>query len=299
MFSHHLLAKKLKALCLFMALPFSLLASTSTNAEDILTATPVTYLLASELTAGTGLSTAYLPPKRYGLSRLPNWFSGKGAELTAKAGVDATVVITLGALWPQDSLFITARQGNIKLIEIDASQALSPRAPAIATLRLEDGNQSLMAWLNPNNLSVMTAIISQDLQRVWPKQALLIAENQRQLMQSTRALINAQQDFLLTAGIDSVFLLSDQLEDFAAGNQLFVMGRLTTPNAMWSAEDKQNLQQLVADNPHIWLLTTKNINKSLQQILPDFKQVLQIDSLDRWGKGFKKGQPLQRWMLHD
>lgn len=299
MIYRHLLAQKGKALCLLMALPLSLFVPTSASAEDILTAAPVTYLLASELTAGTGLTTAYIPPKRYGLSRLPNWFADKGADLTAKAGVAATAVITLGALWPQDTLFVFARQGNINLIEIDASQALSPRAPAIATLRLEDGSQSLMAWLNPNNLSVMTAIVSQDLQRVWPQKSELIAANERKLMQHIRRLINSQQTFLLTQGIDSVFLLSDQLEDFAAGNQLLVMGHLTTPAAMWRAEDKQKLQQLVADNPHVWLLTSKNMQKTIQQILPDFKQLLQIDSLDRWGKGFKKDQPFQRWMLHD
>ncbi|MEZ8384790.1 ABC transporter substrate-binding protein, partial [Vibrio splendidus] len=41
------------------------LVSLNVNAEDILTSTPVTYALATELTRGTDITTEYLPPKRY------------------------------------------------------------------------------------------------------------------------------------------------------------------------------------------------------------------------------------------
>ena len=41
--------------------------SLNANAEDILTSTPVTYALATELTKGTDITTEYLPPKRLSL----------------------------------------------------------------------------------------------------------------------------------------------------------------------------------------------------------------------------------------
>jgi ABC-type Zn uptake system ZnuABC Zn-binding protein ZnuA len=271
--------------------------SGSSHAADILTATPVTYMLATELTKGTEITTQYLPPKRYGLTRLPNWFNSKGAEATAKAAQDAQVSITLAAIWPQDPLFVHARKGNIKMIEVDASQAISPRAQGVAALRLADGSLSPYTWLNPANLTRMTAIVSQDLQQVWPQQAQVIQHNQQALMIAVRHLINQQQQVLLENEIDSVVLLSAELEDFASGNQLFVVERFTKPALEWTAEDKQRLQALLSEDPSLWLLTSKKISKALKAILPNPERVLTIDSIDRWGQGISAEQPLQRWRL--
>ena len=271
--------------------------SQKVDAADILTATPVTYMLATELTKGTDITTQYLPPKRYGLSRLPNWFSSKGATLTEKAAIDAQVSITLGAVWPQDPLFVHARKGNIRMIEVDASQAISPRAQGIAALRLEDGSISPYTWLNPTNLTRMTAIVSQDLQQVWPQQAATIASNQQALMMSVRHLINQQQAMLLDHEIDSVVLLSSELEDFASGNQLFVVERLTKPELEWSAADKQQLVELLTDDDSLWVLTSKRASKQLKTLVPNPARILTIDSIDRWGRGINADKPLQRWQL--
>ncbi|CAG23077.1 ABC transporter substrate-binding protein [Photobacterium profundum] len=276
----------------------TLLTSAIVKANDILTATPVTYMLATELTKDTEITTRYLPPKRYGVSRLPNWFSGKGAASTVKAGEKATVAITLGAIWPQDALYVHARQGNIGLIEIDASQAISPRAQGVAALRIDDGRMSLFAWLNPTNLTRMTAIVSQDLQRVWPKQAKIIEKNQQQLMIAVRQLINKQQQVLIEKEIDSVVLLSEELEDFASGNQLFVVDRLTKPELEWTENDKQALIRLLNEDETLWLLTSKKVSKQLQTIIPNLERIMVIDSVDRWGgKGIAHDDPLERWEL--
>jgi len=271
--------------------------SQKVTAADILTATPVTYMLATELTKGTDITTQYLPPKRYGISRLPNWFSSKGAALTEKAAIDAKVSITLGAVWPQDPLFVHARKGNIRMIEVDASQAISPRAQGVAALRLEDGSISPYTWLNPTNLTRMTAIVSQDLQKVWPQQAATIASNQQALMMSVRHLINQQQAVLLDNEIDSVVLLSSELEDFASGNQLFVVERLTKPELEWSKADKQQLVELLTEDESLWVLTSKRASKQLKALVPNPARILTIDSIDRWGRGIKADKPLQRWQL--
>ncbi|QUM82275.1 ABC transporter substrate-binding protein [Moritella sp. 5] len=271
--------------------------SQKVSAADILTATPVTYMLATELTKGTAITTQYLPPKRYGISRLPNWFSSKGATLTEKAAIDAQVSITLGAVWPQDPLFVHARKGNIRMIEVDASQAISPRAQGVAALRLEDGSISPYTWLNPTNLTRMTAIVSQDLQQVWPQQAATIASNQQALMMSVRHLINQQQTMLLDNEIDSVVLLSSELEDFASGNQLFVVERLTKPELEWSAADKQQLVKLLTEDDSLWVLTSKRASKQLKTLVPNPARILTIDSIDRWGRGINADKPLQRWQL--
>ncbi|MGR5239204.1 hypothetical protein ACPV4E_20260, partial [Vibrio alfacsensis] len=77
-----------------------------TFAKDVLTSTPVTYMLSEQLMQGTGVETTYLPPKRYGIERLVNWFAGKGQQQVIKAGQEATVAITLGAIWHQDPTYV-------------------------------------------------------------------------------------------------------------------------------------------------------------------------------------------------
>ncbi|MHA2861895.1 metal ABC transporter solute-binding protein, Zn/Mn family [Vibrio harveyi] len=265
--------------------------------KDIITSTPVTYMLSEQLMQGTGIETSYLPPKRYGVERLVNWFASKGQQQAIKAGQEATVAITLGAIWHQDPTFVYARQGNIRLIEIDASQAISPRAPGVAALTLDNGDTSKYAWMNPTNLIRMAAIVGEDLQKVYPQYQAQIEKNQQALMLEVRELINQQQDVIFAKEIDSVVLLGESLEDFASGNQLFVVDRQFKPELEWSEAEKLSIKAQFEEDKTLWLITDKRPSKQLQSIIsPD--RILQIDVIDRWGsKGIKTEKPLARWQL--
>lgn len=266
-------------------------------AKDILVSTPVTYMISQQLVNGTDIKTIYLPPKRYGIERLENWFVSKGLEVAKSAGKEATVAVTLRAIWPQDPTYVYARQGNIRLIEIDASQAISPRAKGVATLKNEDGVVSKYAWMNSTNLIRMVSIVGEDLQKVYPRHKNQIASNQQNLALKVRDLINHQQDQIFEKAIDSVVLLSESLEDFASGNQLFVVERQFTPELEWSDADKYALKSLFEQNKTLWLVTDKRPSKLLTSIIsPD--RILYIDVIDRWGKkGIKNEKPLARWYL--
>ncbi|GEA24329.1 ABC transporter substrate-binding protein [Vibrio harveyi] len=265
--------------------------------KDIITSTPVTYMLSEQLMQGTGIETSYLPPKRYGVERLVNWFASKGQQQAIKAGQEATVAITLGAIWHQDPTFVYARQGNIRLIEIDASQAISPRAPGVAALTLDNGDTSKYAWMNPTNLIRMAAIVGEDLQKVYPQYQAQIEKNQQALMLEVRELINQQQDVIFAKEIDSVVLLGESLEDFASGNQLFVVDRQFKPELEWSEAEKLSLKAQFEENKTLWLITDKRPSKQLQSIISS-DRILQIDVIDRWGsKGIKTEKPLARWQL--
>ena len=284
--------------CVLILSGLLLLLPSQLMAKDILTTTPVTYMLATQLMKGSPITTTYLAPKRYGLDRLNNWYASKGETKVLEAGKTATVAITLKALWPQDPLFVYARQGNINLIEIDASQSISPRSRGIASVQLEDGSRSVYAWLNPNNIGTMLSIVSEDLKRLWPEYAGLIESNQQQFLVNTRLLINQQQQVLFNKEIDSVVLLSNQLEDFASANQLFVVQRLFKAELEWAEQDKLDLKALLQESPHLWLLSTKKVSQRLKILLPNFTNILVIDSIDRWGSaGIKLEQPLQRWLF--
>lgn len=275
----------------------SLFSIKTVIAADVLTATPVTYMLSSELLKETSLTTKYLPPNRYGIERLPNWFANKGAKTVQDLAKTAQAVVTIGAVWADDPLYVNARYSNIQIIEVDASQAITPRAQGVATLRLSDGTTSKYAWLNPTNLIRMVAIVSDDFQRIWPDKSEQIQKNQEQFMLSVRQLINQQQKVILENDIDSVILLSEQLEDFASGNQLFVVDRLTKPALEWTEDDKAQLKDLIEEDESVWIITTQKPNKQMQALLP-MERVLVVDAVDRWGRaGINSKAPLQRWQL--
>ena len=275
----------------------SLFNMKATIAADVLTATPVTYMLSSELLKDTSLTTKYLPSNRYGIERLPNWFANKGSKAVQDSAKTAQAVVTIGAVWADDPLYVNARYSNIQIIEVDASQAITPRAQGVAALRLSDGSTSKYAWLNPTNLIRMVAIVSDDFQRIWPDKSEQIQKNQEQFMLSVRQLINQQQKVILDNDIDSVILLSEQLEDFASGNQLFVVDRLTKPALEWTEDDKAQLKELIEEDESVWIITTQKPNKQMQALLP-MDRVLVVDAVDRWGRaGINSKAPLQRWQL--
>lgn len=266
-------------------------------AQDILTATPVTYALATELTKKTNITTQYLPPKRYGIERLPNWFSTKGEKKAIESGKNATVAITLSSVWKADPTYVYARQGNVRLIEVDAAQAITPRAQGVAAITLSSGEVSKFVWLNPTNLTRMASIVADDLKKVWPKYSDTIDANLQRVMLEVRELINQQQAILLDREVDAVVLLSESLEDFVSGNQLFVEDRIFTAELEWNKAQKTELQSLFNEDDSLWLVTSKKPSKILKSLVPENK-ILVIDSVDRWGKkGISSDKVFSRWEI--
>lgn len=183
------------------------------------------------------------------------------------------------------------------MIEIDASQAISPRAQGVAALTLDNGEPSKYAWMNPTNLIRMAAIVGEDLQKVYPQYQAQIENNQQALMLEVRELINQQQDVIFAKEMDSVVLLGESLEDFASGNQLFVVERLFKPELEWSEAEKRALAAQFQQDDTLWLITSKKPSALLKSLVPA-ERIVQIDVLDRWGnKGVDRQSPLSRWQL--
>ncbi|WP_146450179.1 ABC transporter substrate-binding protein [Vibrio kanaloae] len=271
------------------------MVSISANAEDILTSTPVTYALATELTKGTDITTEYLPPKRYGIDRLPNWFGTKGVSKVLKSGEKATVALTLSSIWQADPTFVYARQGNIRLVEVDAAQAITPRAQGVAAITLSNGDVSKYAWLNPTNLTRMAAIVADDFKLLWPAQADTIDSNLQRVMLDVRELINKQQAVLLDNDVDSVLVLSESLEDFVSGSQLFVEERMFKAELEWTKQDKAKLKAMFSEDDALWLVTAKKPSNLIKSLVPN-ERILVVDSVDRWGRvGIDAKAPFARW----
>ncbi|RJG47747.1 zinc ABC transporter solute-binding protein [Motilimonas pumila] len=278
------------AVCLWLSL-----VSLPAVANDVLTHTPATQWLAQYLLQGSPVQATYLPPQRYGLTRLPHWFSGKGeAQVGSQAGA-AKAVITIASVWPQDPLFPAARQHNIQVIEIDASQAIDPYARSVATVAKSDGTMSPYVWLNTANLVVMAHIISQDLQRIWPEHQQQIADNQARLVVKINQLQYDNSEWLLQKQIDAVIVLSDKLNDFVVGNDLMAVAQGPALTIASSDADIAQLNNWLQQYPQAWLVLDKALPGEIAKHLPANTQVLVVDLIDRKQIVLKQG--LQRWQL--
>lgn len=276
---------------------FCTVLSLPVMAKDVLTHTPATQWLAQTLLQHTSVQVSYLPPQRYGLTRLPHWFAGKGANQVASDAKGARAVITLASVWPEDPLFPAVRQHNIELIEIDASQAITPHARSVATVRKQNGDISPYVWLNSANLVVMAHIISQDLQRIWPQYQQVIAHNQASLIAKVNQLQYDNSEWLLQKQVDAVIVLSDKLDDFVAGNDLMALAQGPALSVASSDQDIAQVKAWLKQYPNAWLLLDQALPAAIAEQLPKFSKLLVVDVIDR--KSIPLAQGLKRWQLSE
>ncbi|MGL6259800.1 metal ABC transporter solute-binding protein, Zn/Mn family [Vibrio sp. WXL210] len=287
-------------LILLAWLPTLANAEEATNSEqkpaEVLTTLPATFMIADQLTQGTGLKVENIAPARFGFERLPGWFEQQGAEHVEQLTREAQVVVSLGSIWQADPIFPHARAHNIHIVNVDAGQALLPNGQAVTALHTADG-VSPFVWLSAANLMRMTEIVGDDFVRIWPEHAEKIHDNQGELLQSLKQLSSTQQRQLFESDIDSVILLDEALEDFVLANDLFVLERKFKANLDWNEQDIAEIAHWAEEEPELWVLTTRPVNQRLLDLLPEGISVLRIDPLDRWGRGIRADNPLQRWNL--
>ncbi|MBE3652016.1 metal ABC transporter solute-binding protein, Zn/Mn family [Vibrio navarrensis] len=262
--------------------------------ESVLTSLPVNYWLASDLLKHTEVEVRYLPSPRFSMSRHQAWFEAE-QEAVAQAAKEAKAVVTIRSVWPQDPIFPQVRQHNIGVIQIDSAQSLLPRAQSVALVQYKQ-QVSPYVWLNPANLVTMLGILSDDLQRVFPKWQTQIRHNQREVALAVQQLILTNQQRLMAQDIESVLLLDEALIDFAAGYSLHVQGVQTKSELEWDAQDVAQIRAWIALNPNLWIATTRPVSPKLRELLPEFSHYLQVDTVSRLGSS-KSGVTIERWRI--
>ncbi|WP_332399907.1 metal ABC transporter solute-binding protein, Zn/Mn family [Vibrio metschnikovii] len=274
-----------------------LLVSLSAQAQDrVLTSLPVTYWLTKQLVAQTPIEVVYLPSPRFSLQRHQSWFDSEQQKV-AKYAREATAVVTIRSIWPQDPIYPQVRQYNIHLVPIDAAQALTPRAPAVSSLRDGQGQISPYVWLNPLNLTTMLNNISLDLQQIFSSQQAAIQANQQRVARELQQQLFANQARLFNHEVESVVLLDEALLDFAAGYSLSIQGQQFKPELEWNTQDQQQLKQWLQTSSDVWVLTTRPPSPALKALLGEFSRYIVIDPLSRLGQGFDVEHPWQRWQI--
>jgi hypothetical protein len=217
-------------------------AQTTTEPTRLLVAHPVVAALTASLVRDTGIAVLRPVPETLPPNRQLAFFTGRGAQGLGEAARQATAVVALRSIWPDDPLFPLARRQNIRLIEIDAARPLDASLPGMA---LQEGGLSANAqpWLDPVNLGRMADVIASDVARLVPDARPRLLANVATLRQQVLA-ITAQSEARLAAASNlAVFSLSDRLDYLITGFNLDVAGADARADEAWTPEALAELTQ--------------------------------------------------------
>ncbi len=278
-----------------LALLLSLLGAAipSAYASTVITHLPATYFIAEQLLQGTEHSAQYLPPARYTMARIPNWFNSRVSNEQAQQwATQADALIHFASIWPVDPLYPLLRQYNIRLVAIDGADPQHPNAIGVALRLNEAGKSSPFVWLNLNNLKTMSTLISRDLQALYPQQQAMIQQNQQRLLQAIARMELANNDWLFEQDVEQVIVVGQKLDDFVFGYNLYQRGHIEPTLDQWQ---ESHWQQLAAFNPNgMTLLLERAPNEAQAKRLQAMAVTpLVIDTIDRLGSGVD----LNRWAL--
>lgn len=243
----------------FWAKPVFAQTTSAQEASLVLTALPVTYSLTSALLQNTTVAVENLPSRGRRLNGLSNYFSAN-AERLQSTFLAATAVVTIGKLWSSDPLYTAARQSNIRIVEIDATQPWSTSMEGIAIAQQPqqlaawsedidaEKTDSIWFWLSLTNAVRATDIIARDLQRLFPDSATTIQTNQLELRNALLSMLREYELRLATVSDITVFSLAPELVYLTNELGLFVDGSFFKQDIDWTEADAQSFENYLRDN---------------------------------------------------
>ena len=196
-----------------------LLASFSASATSILVAHPITVGIAESLLKDTDVEILPATPTSLPASRQLNYLENRGKDELVELSQKADGVITAKSIFAQDYLYPLARRSNIKIIPIDIATPIDGAQSGVAKLALDIDEHPV--WLNPNGLSAMLMIFSDESTRLDPKIKEQVAQNLDAALNRLRKVTNDMEFALDSSEVDPVILVTDPaLDYFVQGLQM-------------------------------------------------------------------------------
>lgn len=236
---------------LVLALAAILLAAPAAAQSEgplVLTSVGPVFQAAGVLLDGTGVSVRNVPETPRPLDALPPFFArqrGQFAELFRQA----EAVAGIGRIWPPDPLYPAAREANIRVVPIDASQPWSLDFSGVAVAESPiTGNTAPWFWTAPSNYLRMLDILARDLSALFPEQAPTISAN---LSGERGYYLNLRADFetrLLEAADPAVYALAEEFVYLFRDLGIFVEGWFVKQDIDWTEEDYRNLTASLREN---------------------------------------------------
>jgi len=213
----------------------------------VLVSVDILVALVGALAETTGIKVVRAVPEGYVMDSHENYFSRHREEFFALAG-QADAVVTVRSVWPDDPLFLWARRGNIRVVEIDAVSPVSGPGAGVPLTPGFDGAPVRYAWRSPANLSRMAAIVADDLARLSPGDASAIRQNLT-LIQAALFRLRSRFETLYSVLPVEVVCLTDQyvplLEEFGLD---IVLGMPQSESA-WTGADEKRLAAILRTRP--------------------------------------------------
>ena len=131
----------------------------------VLTSVGPIYSLTKELVEGTSIVVKNMPESARSLAAQPTWFA-RQSEPFYQDFAKANAVVTIGNIWAQDPLYLSVREQNISVVNIDATLPFSSQLTGISVIQKQASSDiSPYFWISPANLIRSAKIVSADLAR--------------------------------------------------------------------------------------------------------------------------------------
>ncbi|MFN0002585.1 MAG: metal ABC transporter solute-binding protein, Zn/Mn family [Pseudohongiellaceae bacterium] len=221
--------------------------SSSALAQDvaakplILVAMAPIYQLTQGLLKDTDLDLQLLPESPRSMEAQRTVFT-RQAENYAEIFQAADVVISIGKIWPGDPFYTTARDFNVRVVNIDASKPWSHELDGVAVTDSPVSHQlSPYFWLSSSNVIRVLEIVGHDLQQLYPAEAATIKQN---LVYEKASYVNLKNDFeqrFIEVADPFVFALADEFVYFTSDMGIFVDDYFVKQDIDWTPEDYSKL----------------------------------------------------------
>lgn len=211
------------------------------TAPLVLTSLAPIYELTKPLLEGTGVQLELLPGSPRSMQTHQTLFV-RQAERYVDQFRRADAVISIGKLWSADPLYVSARQANPRVVDIDASKPYSHELDGVAVVVSPvSGQTSPYFWLSPGNVIRTLDIVASDLMALYPDAAATIKANLAREQGRYRSLKAGTESRLLEVDDPQVYALTDEFVYLTSDLGLFVAGYLIKQDIDWSEADYQRL----------------------------------------------------------
>lgn len=228
-------------LCLAVLLLFPLIAGGQPEQGMVLTSVGPVHQATEALLADTGIQVQNVPERPRPLSAQPAYFRRQGDRFEGLFR-QADAVVTIAKVWPADPLYTSARQANIRIVNIDAAIPWSFDLTGIAVADSPvTGEASPYFWTSPSNIMQMMGIIARDLQALFPEAAGVIADNLESERSRYRRMKADFESRFLAVEDPVVYALTEEFIYLTRDAGIFVEDYFIKQDIDWTEEDMERL----------------------------------------------------------
>ena len=237
--------KLITTLVLLMCFMFTATAIRAENKNLILTSLDVTQALCRILCEGTSIEVEKVIPAGYSMQGQKSYFKKHRKDFFSKAE-KAQGVVTIVSVWPDDPLYLWARRGNIRIVNIDAAKPLDGYGAGVPLMEI-NGGYSPYVWRSPANLTRMGSIVADDLGKLFPEEAEKVTGNLKKLQSALFRLRTAHEEVLLEKDSNDYAALTDGyvylVDEFGLNVHFYFMKQ----EENWADEDYRNLGRQIKE----------------------------------------------------